>query len=318
MDWRKCMLLIGGTLTGALAVSALAEKPKPANPFEAFGNEPAVRGLIERGYRTVLNEKMSAEDLQLALEELPQEFETLALSAGSQRAEALKERRRVGELQRGLVVLQLRTGAVGGNPCRIFMHGRKSNHVDEVTASPLNLEGEINTSEAARAYFQGGYIPRGKVFIIKWAEYWGTAQGDSNGHGEFKLVLGDKEIEGVRDQEKVARTTWKGTLAVKAGDEAKVYLEVANSSRGMVRIKGYLVEEQQAKPGAISPLKEDQKQAVARWVLALNADTAAERDRAQDQLLALGPAVADLLKAKTDLPARAKVRVADLLEHFGE
>jgi hypothetical protein len=154
-----------------------------------------------------------------------------------------RDRQVVGELTDGLVILQLRAGAGGGNPNRISMHGKKSNFVDKVQFDPLDLQGKIGINEPSQAYFKGGYIPKGKAFVVKQIEYWGTAAGDSNGHGQFKLVVAGAVIRDEREVAQVRRATWRGTLIVHAGEEGEVYLEVANSSRGEARIKGQVIDE---------------------------------------------------------------------------
>jgi hypothetical protein len=300
-----------------LAGVAPADKPELADRFERFGREKSVRALIEKGYRSVLDEEMSGDEARRALDEAASAFQEMGFNIGAERAEALKERRRVGELKRGSVLLQLRAGAGGGNPNQIFMHGKKSIYVNEVVDAPLDLSGDIDINEGSRAYFEGGYVPRGKVLVVTRAEYWGTAKGDSNGHGEFKLLVAGKEIVGVRNQDKVDRMTWKGRLTIRSGDENTVYLEIANSSRGTVRIKGYLVDEEFSDPAKIKPLTDEQKAAVDKLVEALGAAAAETRDRAQDEIMAFGPAVVAHLKGRDKLPPRAAARIVDILEDFG-
>jgi hypothetical protein len=233
-------------------------------------------------------------------------------------AEELKERRRVGEFTSGLVVLQLRAGAGGGNPNQITMHGKKSAYVDKIQFDPLNLQGRIDINETSRAYFKGGYIPKGKVFVVKKIDYWGTAAGDSNGHGQFKFVVAGVVIRDESDTAQVKRASWKGTLVVHPGEEGDVYLEVANSSRGEARIKGYVVDEALADPARVPPLTAEQRRAIDALLLKLGGGPVEDRERAQEAILQFGPAVAGYLKSKAVLAPPIESAVADVLEHFGE
>ena len=146
-------------------------------------------------------------------------------------------------LERPQVILQLRAGAGGGNPNTINMLGKASMYVDRVMSSRLDFKTKVTSNDDAHAYFEGGRIPRGKVFRVTRIEYRGSARGDSNGHGEFILRVLGTVIVKERDSKKRIKGVWKGSIDVRPGDESKVVVKVANSSTADVRITGELIDE---------------------------------------------------------------------------
>ena len=155
------------------------------------------------------------------------------------------------------VVLQLRTGAGGGNPNRIDMVGHTSRYVDRVSATPLGMEDDISMRDPSVAYFAGGKIPDGMKFVVTQVNFFGTAAGDSNGHGEFILQVGDASIANVYDVDEPTTGVWTGLVEVEAGDESTVFLEIANSSVGDAEILGYLTESERELEYLVFPTPDD-------------------------------------------------------------
>lgn len=138
--------------------------------------------------------------------------------------------------------LQLRSGAGGGNPNRIDLAGRKSMYVDRYATEPLSFATSPTMSERAVAYVEGGLIPRGKLFVVTSIDYAGSAEGDSNGHGELIVSVKGTTIVSVRDQPDPVRGTWSGRIEIGPGEESTVFAEIANSSTADVRLRGELVD----------------------------------------------------------------------------
>jgi len=161
-----------------------------------------------------------------------------------------------------VVTLQLRAGAGGGNPNRVTMNGSTSAYVDVISDRPLDLTTAPNIAESSWCYFEGGFIPEGKVWIVKFIQFMARTDGDTNGRGEFLLQLGPYTVAHLPknyDSKKVIYTIDGGVRPLKAGefvvrhsvalnvplqpgDEKNVFAEVANSSLCNVVIRGDFVD----------------------------------------------------------------------------
>lgn len=167
------------------------------------------------------------------------------------------------EMKAPVVNLQLRAGAGGGNPNRITMNGSTSAYVDVISDTPLDMTAAPNITEQSWCYFEGGFIPEGKVWIVKFIELMARTDGDTNGHGEFLLHLGPYTIAHlpkIYDSEKAVIYTIDGGVRILEageptvnyslamdiplwpGDEKNVFAEVANSSLCNVVIRGDFVD----------------------------------------------------------------------------
>lgn len=136
-------------------------------------------------------------------------------------------------------VLQARAGAKGGNPNRIDLAGKTSPYVDRVERLPLDLSQPPAMRDESLVHFVGGHVPAGQVFVVTRATWWSTAAGDSNGHGEFKLVVAGKLLAERRDAAEPESGAWAGLLRIRPGRESNTYLEIANSSAADVLLLGY-------------------------------------------------------------------------------
>jgi hypothetical protein len=138
------------------------------------------------------------------------------------------------------IVLQVRSGAGGGNPNRIDMIGKTTAYIHSISPTPLKFDVAPTINDRAVAYSSGGLVPKGKCLIVKTITYHGTANGDTNGPGAFVLHVGKTEIENKRDVPEIAITKWEGRIEIHHGEESQVYLEVRNSSSADVLIEGEL------------------------------------------------------------------------------
>jgi hypothetical protein len=138
------------------------------------------------------------------------------------------------------VVLQVRAGAGGGNPNRIDMNGTTSIYVRTFSKDPLDLEKPVSMNEAAVAHCNDGRLAAGQTFVVTEVRYFGTAVGDSNGNGEFKVVVGGQVLAHSRNSHLPTVGTWRGAIPIRAGEESAVFVEVANSSVGSAEILGHI------------------------------------------------------------------------------
>lgn len=141
-------------------------------------------------------------------------------------------------LEQPWLVLQVRSGAGGGNPNRVTMLGRGSIYLDAISNGPIDLAAPIDMKDKSVGYTNGGRIPRDKVFLVKKVTWRVRAPGDSNGHGGALLQIGSQEIFRIRDTAEEQQDTWTGEIEVRPGEEASTFLEVANSSIAEAWLEG--------------------------------------------------------------------------------
>jgi hypothetical protein len=146
-------------------------------------------------------------------------------------------------LQVPRIVLQVRSGADGGNPNRIDMLGHTTVYVDSVSPIPLKFDVAPKMNDRAIAYFDAGQVPPGKCLIIRSITYHGTAKGDTNGHGQLVVHAGKVEIVSKTNVPEIAQAKWEGQIEIRHGQESQVYLEVANSSSADVLMEGEIVDD---------------------------------------------------------------------------
>ncbi len=206
------------------------------------------------------------------------------------------ERREGRELKGGQVRIQVRAGAIGGNPARANMDGSVEAYIDEVSATPLDLSGEVGPAEPTRAHIEGGYIPRGKVWIVRRIDIEGTNVGDSNGGGEFVVSIGGEEILRREEGSGPFKDTWRGRIVVRPHGEHAVYAELTNSSWCDVVFRGALLDEKWADVEVLPPLSPAELATLAKLVGDLDSDDSELRDAAVRDLIAMGPPVLDSLQ----------------------
>jgi hypothetical protein len=141
-------------------------------------------------------------------------------------------------LEKPRAVLQARAGAVGGNPVRVTLLGRGSNYLKRLLPGPISMERVTRMQDEAVAFSGGGRVPTGKVWVITRIEYEGTADGDSNGNGEFLVQVGDELIVRADRDHPSAKGVWEGRLEVRPGEERGVFVQVRNSSTGSATFEG--------------------------------------------------------------------------------
>ncbi len=148
---------------------------------------------------------------------------------------------RQGLLREARVVLQVRMGAGGGNTNKLHMNGALQ-RIDERSPEPLDLASPVSMGEPSRAYFEGGWIPQDKAFVVQRATWFGCAAGDTNASGRLQLVIGGQALVDVKNQAEPIRGVWTGAIELLPGDEMETWLGIANSSTGDVLLQGTLVD----------------------------------------------------------------------------
>ncbi len=86
------------------------------------------------------------------LEDIMQECDSISVRFASSLAEKNLFRNSVGFLSEPSVVLQARTGAVGGNPVTVNMTGMKSTYVDPHPSEPFKFEPYVSSNEGSKTF----------------------------------------------------------------------------------------------------------------------------------------------------------------------
>lgn len=143
-------------------------------------------------------------------------------------------------------VLQLRSGAIGGNPVRISLRGDHA-YVDELTTTPLDIRRAVDWNEPQLAYNQGGCVPADTRFVVTSARFRGQSSGDSKGSGALRVVIGDEELLARKGSSEWLEQTWSGRIEIAPGREGATYIEVSDSSALELVLEGEFVRDA---PGA--------------------------------------------------------------------
>lgn len=144
------------------------------------------------------------------------------------------------ELREPRVVIQVRSGAVGGNQVKVCMTG-EAERIRQMQAQPLSLATQIDSRESQSAFVSGGFVPHDAVFVVTQASYRGRASGDSNGPGELRVELAGQTLFETAFTEEWIRREWTGRVEIRPGDEARTFLQVRNSSVGEFVLEGEFV-----------------------------------------------------------------------------
>ncbi len=222
-------------------------------------------------------------------------------------------------LRRGRVQIQIRSGAAGGSPCRADMSGKAYAYVDAISPMPIDMTGDVEIEEETRAYIAGGFIPEGKVWVLRAVEYSGLNKGDTNGDGPFIVGAGGQELARRAARSGDFKDAWKGRLVIRPGQENSVFAEISNSSRCDVVFHGILCDEKWAEATKFPALGADEKKKVDQFVSGLDANDAAARDRASQGLLDMGPPILEHLKgiSREKRSAEFKARLDEVIAELG-
>lgn len=168
----------------------------------------------------------------------PADFQAARAPEGIERAGGKIVLQRKWLLEKPKAQLQARAGAVNGNPVRVTLLGKGTPYVRSLHPSPINTERTPSMQEESVGFTGGGRVPAGKVWVITRVTYQGTAAGDSNGPGGFRVSAGGQEIVRIGREEGSANGTWEGRIEIRPGEEASVFVEIRNSSTGSATFEG--------------------------------------------------------------------------------
>lgn len=140
------------------------------------------------------------------------------------------------------IVLQIKTGAQGGNRSRLDIQGG-TYRIDGLSKKGgLDFAVDPKMDDDAIHFFQGGKIPLNKMLVVKAIDVYACAKGDTNGSGEVTLKVGRDKVLEIRDNPGPVRQWLEGYAIILPGQEDEVRLEVGNSSAVDVRIKVELID----------------------------------------------------------------------------
>lgn len=224
--------------TEAKRLLAEVEALKGRLPQDAWA-----RAELSERYRREVGEPIPADIREREAEGLSHQTRSSMDSAARRAIEAGSKRPLAVPLASPLVVLQVRSGAAGGNPSQVDMLGRLSAYVARRSREPLPWNPVVGMRETSSAYALGGTIPQGKAFAVTKVTWRAVAAGDSNGHGEYVVRLGGETITRDHDSASTSEGSWTGRVLLRHGDESEVQIEVANSSALEARFEGELLDD---------------------------------------------------------------------------
>jgi hypothetical protein len=221
----KRLLAALETLKGRLPEDAVI-RAELKGRYEKEVGEPIPTDVLDREADAVLRQTRSSLDAAVRR----------AVEAGAKRP-------LVGAMASPMVLLQVRSGAGGGNPNRVDMLGKLSIYVERRSRAPLSWNPVVDMNEKSSAYVLGGTIPEGKAFAVTKVTWRAVAAGDSNGHGAYVVRLGKETIGQDRDTAATYSGSWNGRVLIHRGEESSVHVEIANSSAVEARFEGEFVDD---------------------------------------------------------------------------
>ena len=168
----------------------------------------------------------------------PADFQAARAPEGTERAGGKIVIQRKWLLDKPKAQLQARAGAVDGNAVRVTLLGKGTPYLRSLQPSPINTERTPSMQEESVGFTGGGRVPTGKVWVITRVTYQGTAAGDSNGPGGFRVSAGGQDLVSIGRDEGAANGTWEGRIEIRPGEEASVFVEIRNSSTGSAVFEG--------------------------------------------------------------------------------
>ena len=153
------------------------------------------------------------------------------------------ERKRIGDLKDPTnIILQIRTGAQGGNPSSINLRRKVNGYRMQELNTELDFRTPPSDVDEPASYSNGGYIPDGKALVVSAIDVFADARGDSDGHGAAILTVNNQKLFKIYNKSGPFRQWFEGILVLESGDEPMVKIAVANSSAMDVRFKGKLID----------------------------------------------------------------------------
>jgi len=136
------------------------------------------------------------------------------------------------------VVLRARSGAIGDNPCKLYLSREHNGYLRHVVAEPFDVTKPIGIHDERVGYCSGGMIPPDRKFVVTSVTWSGEAHGDSNGSGLFHVQLDDLELVRITEPKDGIRGSWNGRVELLPGQEQRLFFAISNSSQGEVLVFG--------------------------------------------------------------------------------
>lgn len=143
-------------------------------------------------------------------------------------------------MQSANVVLRARSGAIGGNPCKLYLSREHNGYLHDVRTEPFDVTTPIDSHDEPMGYCSGGLIPPDRKFVVTSVTWTGEAHGDSNGSGLFHVQLDDLELVRITEPKDAIRGSWNGRVELLSGQEQRLFFAISNSSQGEVTVHGSL------------------------------------------------------------------------------
>lgn len=142
--------------------------------------------------------------------------------------------------------LQLRGGAIGGNPVQVFLTGGTNAYARTRSGEPLDMGAAVEREEPFLYWTDSLRVPAGHTFLLRRAQWRGRAVGDGNGSGPVEVRVGRSFLLERDPAPDAFEGRWQGELRVPHGFEHTVSLTLSNSSCAEVAFEGVLVVDETA------------------------------------------------------------------------
>ncbi|MEQ1632373.1 MAG: sigma-70 family RNA polymerase sigma factor, partial [Planctomycetota bacterium] len=136
------------------------------------------------------------------------------------------------------VVFRARCGAIGGNPCKLYLSREHNGYLREIRSEPFDVTTSVGIHDERIGYCSGGLIPLDRKFVVTSVTWVGEARGDSNGGGLFHVQLDNLELVRVTERNDAIRGSWSGRVELVSGQEQRLFFAISNSSQGEVIVRG--------------------------------------------------------------------------------
>lgn len=210
-------------------------------------------------------------------------------------------------LQAPRVRLQLHSGTSGARSFRVYMHGKTTSKSTQLSGSPLDMEapflkGGAQQHTKQKAYIEGGYVPKGKVWVIRKIEFSGRLLGSKP---RFLLHVGDRWIANIKNDNNPFKKKWAGWIVVRPGEEIRVHVDIEAYGKCEVVISGEFWDQKDLVNAIKRDATGEERERVDSLLALLDDDKVQKRDAAMRQLMEMGPPILHVLQ-EFDAKRRSK------------
>ena len=232
--------------------SALApERPRNNTQHKREGQKPRQKPSsgkdqtrhIDR-YRRFISRHSCARHIAIAdfqLEAVMQQCDSYSVRLATGFAEQDLIRKAIGLLAEPKVILQARKGATGASQVGIDMVGSVPSYGVKQSQVALDFDSYVGVDSENETYFQGGFIPPDKVFIVDRIEYRGTVANMEPARSIGRLTIhvgGTPVVNFIATREKEVHAVWQGNVVVRPGMESTVLVMMSDPGALQAEISG--------------------------------------------------------------------------------